>query len=369
VRKIKTKKGEVHYERTLLRCPKCGHYFALVDAELGVSPRQCLTPSLRDTVAWLGARSSYLQATEELMQLLDVSISDSEFQRATLEVGKSFEAVSQEQDAQWSRPASPTAPAREPEISPDRLVVMADGVCVLTVKGEDHKTVYCGRAFALESRGRKDAAPEAEDARGRPFIGESRFAASGINFEDFMTRMRALLYRCGWRQARQTAFIADGARCLWLWAAEALGSGAVLIQDFWHVCERLSNVAQEVWGEGWETKWEEWKTLLRESHATQVLQELRIKAAASRGEKRRLLCEMIGYMEGANDRMDYARYAREGWPIGSGAIEGTCKHLVKERFNVTGARWRRGNIPAVLALRAAQANKDWERYRNLSQVA
>ena len=156
---------------------------------------------------------------------------------------------------------------------------------------------------------------------------------------------------------------------MWLWAAEALGSGAVLIQDFWHVCERLSNVAQEVWGEGWETKWEEWKTLLRESRATQVLQELRIKAAASRGEKRRLLREMIGYMEGAKDRMDYERYAREGWPIGSGAIEGTCKHLVKERFNVTGARWRRGNIPAVLALRVAQANKDWNRYRNLSQAA
>ena len=36
--------------------------------------------------------------------------------------------------------------------------------------------------------------------------------------------------------------------------------------------------------------------------------------------------------------MDYARFEREGWPIGSGAVEATCKHLVKERFCVTGAR-------------------------------
>ena len=352
-----------------MRCPRCGHYFALVDEELGVSPRQCMTPSLRYAVAWLGARSSYLQAAEELKQLLDVSVSDSEFQRATLEVGHAFEVISLAQDEQWSRPASPACPARTPEILPERLVMLADATCVLTVKGEEHKSVYCGRAFALESRGCKEPAPGKEDARGRPFIGASRFAASGIHFEDFTARMRALMHRCGWRQAQQTAFIADGARCLWSWAAEALGPGAVLIQDYWHVCERLSQVAQEVWGDGWQSKWEEWKSLLLDSHAEQVVGQLRGKMTSSRGQKRRLLREVIGYMQGALGRMDYARYSREGWPIGSGAIEGTCKHLVKERFSVTGARWRRDNIPAVLALRVAQANNDWDRYRNLAQAA
>ena len=58
--------------------------------------------------------------------------------------------------------------------------------------------------------------------------------------------------------------------------------------------------------------------------------------------------------------MDYARYEREGWPIGSGAIEGTCKHLVKERFCITGAQWRRKSIPFMLALRLSIFNEEWD---------
>jgi hypothetical protein len=58
--------------------------------------------------------------------------------------------------------------------------------------------------------------------------------------------------------------------------------------------------------------------------------------------------------------MDYARFRREGWPVGSGAVEGTCKHLIKERYNVTGARWKRKNIPNVLALRLSIFNDEWE---------
>jgi len=33
----------------------------------------------------------------------------------------------------------------------------------------------------------------------------------------------------------------------------------------------------------------------------------------------------IQYLEKGRERMDYARYEREGLPIGSGAVEGTCK--------------------------------------------
>lgn len=67
--------------------------------------------------------------------------------------------------------------------------------------------------------------------------------------------------------------------------------------------------------------------------------------------------------------MDYARYCREGWPIGSGAIEGTCKHLVKERFGVTGARWKRERIRDVLALRLSMYNERWGEDWALAQAA
>jgi hypothetical protein len=77
----------------------------------------------------------------------------------------------------------------------------------------------------------------------------------------------------------------------------------------------------------------------------------------------------MNYLEAGRARMDYARFEREGWPIGSGAIEATCKHLVKERFCVTGARWRRGNIPKMLALRIAIFNQEWKEYWEAERAA
>src|ERR1019366_8151907 len=51
-----------------------------------------------------------------------------------------------------------------------------------------------------------------------------------------------------------------------------------------------------------------------------------------------------------------------GWPIATGIIEGACRHIIKDRFDITGARWGLGGAEAVLKLRALHANGDFEQY-------
>ncbi|MFC1601922.1 hypothetical protein ACFL34_06195, partial [Candidatus Sumerlaeota bacterium] len=301
-RTIKTLKGELSFVRALRRCAHCGHSFAALDQELGVRPRLSLTPSLRRKVAWLGGRTSFAEAARDLKEMLDVSVSSSEFQRVCLEVGARFERLGRERDEQWRRAVSPQAPAPPPEVSPERLVLMADGTCVLTAAGEEHKTVWCGRAFALEAAGRTESSD-------RPFITDSRFAASGENFADFGPRLLALAYRCGFRRARKVAFIADGARCLWRWAKELPGHCVVLIQDFWHVCEHLSALAQELYGPQWQEPYARWQQQLLASQVDEVLEQLRGERARRRGERarrrgalRKRLQEEIGYLEAGRER-------------------------------------------------------------------
>jgi hypothetical protein len=53
---------------------------------------------------------------------------------------------------------------------------------------------------------------------------------------------------------------------------------------------------------------------------------------------------------------------RRGWPISTGVIEGACRHLVKDRMDITGARWSLGGAEAVLKLRAMIANDDFDNY-------
>ena len=138
--------------------------------------------------------------------------------------------------------------------------------------------------------------------------------------------------------------------------------GTVLIQDFWHVCERLSGLAQTMRRDSWPETFKCWRRVLRAGGVDEILEELRRCHTRRRGGVRDALRREIAYLETGRHRMDYVRYEADGWPIGSGAVEGTCKHLVKHRLNVTGARWRRSNLHKPLALRLSISNKEWDAY-------
>ena len=60
--------------------------------------------------------------------------------------------------------------------------------------------------------------------------------------------------------------------------------------------------------------------------------------------------------------LDYRLALKEGWPIATGVIEGACRHLVKDRMDITGARWGLEGAEAVLKLRALRSNGDFDLY-------
>ena len=43
-------------------------------------------------------------------------------------------------------------------------------------------------------------------------------------------------------------------------------------------------------------------------------------------------------------------------------IEGACRHLVKDRLDLTGARWGLNGAEAILKLRALRSNGDFDEY-------
>lgn len=60
--------------------------------------------------------------------------------------------------------------------------------------------------------------------------------------------------------------------------------------------------------------------------------------------------------------LDYPTALAAGWPIATGVIEGACRHLVKDRMDITGARWSAQGAEAVLKLRAVRTNDDFDAY-------
>jgi hypothetical protein len=58
----------------------------------------------------------------------------------------------------------------------------------------------------------------------------------------------------------------------------------------------------------------------------------------------------------------YHQYLATGLPIATGVIEGACRHLVKDRMELTGARWSLAGAEAVLRLRALRSSGDFDEY-------
>ena len=81
-----------------------------------------------------------------------------------------------------------------------------------------------------------------------------------------------------------------------------------------------------------------------------------------RGSRRKTVREVINYFDRNRRRMRYDEYLAAGYPIGSGVIEGACRHLVKDRLERAGMRWHPDGAQAMLDLRATYLNGEWEAF-------
>jgi hypothetical protein len=68
------------------------------------------------------------------------------------------------------------------------------------------------------------------------------------------------------------------------------------------------------------------------------------------------------YLSNHSPYLRYDCYLAKGLPVATGVIEGACRHLVKDRMAVTGARWSLNGAEAVLRLRALRSSRDFDEY-------
>lgn len=140
-----------------------------------------------------------------------------------------------------------------------------------------------------------------------------------------------------------------------------------IVVDLIHVCEYLWDAALCFHAEGDPAR-EEWvqERLMRTlcGNASQVAAGMR-RSATFRGlapKAREAVDDGADYLLKYTRYLRYDAYLRRGLPIATGVIEGACRHLVKDRMDVTGARWSLAGAEAVLRLRALRASDDFAEY-------
>jgi hypothetical protein len=85
--------------------------------------------------------------------------------------------------------------------------------------------------------------------------------------------------------------------------------------------------------------------------------------AGLKGSSKQRLRQICAYLEKNQTRMKYHEYLQEGYPIATGVIEGACRHLIKDRMERAGMRWKVPGAQAMLELRTIHTNGDWEEFQ------
>lgn len=140
-----------------------------------------------------------------------------------------------------------------------------------------------------------------------------------------------------------------------------------IIVDFVHVLEYLWKAAWSFHSEG-DPAAETWvadqarDVLAGRAHRVAGRIQRLITARGLAAERRKGADTCVTYLLNKARYLRYHHALAEGWPIATGVIEGACRHLVKDRMDITGARWGLPGAEAVLKLRALTANGDFDTY-------
>ena len=151
-----------------------------------------------------------------------------------------------------------------------------------------------------------------------------------------------------------------------------------IILDIIHVSEYVWDCANAVLGEGsklrtdWVRNWVRKKLQdLLNSQTTKVIDDLiqlrdsgNFSKSKSKNEK---LQKAITYFSNHQHKMNYKTYIQKGYPVSSALVEANCKHLVKDRMELSGMRWSSDGAQNMMDIRAVKLNGDLADFINFLQ--
>ncbi len=362
-RTFKSRFGSITVRRTRGYCKRCRRWRVPADAALGLEESAGYSPAVQDLAALLVSKMPVEEARAVLEHLTGVKLS-----RATLD----REARRQGQRAQRLRTELDQQAASQPRqleltLEPYQMILQLDAwdirerdgwgqTAALRGAGQEPDRwhwVWTGTCFRLDHRG--------QTAGGRPLISERGFVATRQGLDALREQLHAEALRRGLGQAASALVIGDGA--LWIWRlADDRWPQARQRLDFYHAVQHLAAVGRALFGE--ETpRLKAWlKPLVRQlknQSSVKVIRQLEeALATLPCGAAAQAVAKEVAYFHQHQERMDYRAGRQAGEPIGSGAVEATCRQA-QCRFKRPGQFWSQAGDEALLCLETFWRNNRW----------
>jgi hypothetical protein len=347
-----------------------------LDAVLNI-PERRYSRLLQEWAAWIGVGRAFEQVTKQIETWLRVKLWNQAVQLTMQDAAEDVDAFYEEKPA----PAAKTeAEFLVAELDGKGVPIRreeARGKKLRLAKGEKPNKKKEAVAFSVFTidRFKRTAAdiarevrddatvvePEDRPKRPKPVNKYTRATLGGR--EAAFQEVARLLDERDPLRTKKRLLLMDGSEDLQKWARRYLAS-CLLILDIWHVLVYLweASLAFHAEGSAESVRWVMGKLkLVLEGKVGYVIGDLRRKLGEGnfpRGHRGSLV-KAIRYLNNNRQFMRYDEYLAGGYPIGSGVIEGACRHLVRDRMECTGMRWSIDGAQAVLDLRAVEINGDW----------
>jgi len=365
-RTLQTRFGPITIQRSRGWCRKCKEWRYPADDLLGIAGGGSASPSVQEMAALVGSKMPMTEASAVIERLTGVELPPATLHREAARQGKRAQDLRDQLDAGMKSALGTAQKVRvTDEGKPFTLVIEIDAWNIrerddwgLTEqktragqKPERWHWVYAATCFRLDDRITKGE---------RAVICSRGTVMTRMGIDALKTQLWAEAMRHGLAQAARVVVIADGA--IWIWnLVEDRFEHAVQRLDLFHAKQHLWTVAQVLHPEDAE-KAQAWvKPLLRDlerDRAEAVVSSLEKELQNLSGNSREAVGKEINYFGSNLDRLRYREGGRRGEPLGSGAIESTCRQY-QCRFKRPGQFWTQEGDEALMCLETFWRNRRW----------
>ena len=339
-RDIQTTFGWIRIKRAYYYCSDCGASLFPYDKTSGLGSFN-ISAALADACCLVATDDSFEQVAKKIEHLLGQRVCDDTIRDVVHHIGAMALRGQQNLWDDFVKDRQIPQPKRKPQ----RLYICPDGTTVHEKDGW-HETKVGSIYWEDEC-----------------FQRQNRYVGRFDNSEIFGNYLWLEACRCGFREAAEVVYIGDGAG--WVRTIHDVHFGkATFIIDWFHASEHIWDCGKKLFGEGTDAakKWaDKLLHLLWEGWTRKLLKFLEKQRVKYQGEKLDAIETLQRYISVNEQQMRYDVFRSKGYDIGSGAVEGACKHVVGKRLKQSGMIWTRAGSSAVLALRISWLNREWNK--------
>ena len=356
--------GSIRVGRAYYYCHRCGGQFPW-DQTVGLTPKR-LTPGAERATSLAGLLTdSFAEAaTKVLPELSGLRLSETTVQHTTEAAGERLGTYLDGGNVL----GGPTTWAWHPDADGQTCAyvsVDATGVRQQAKGGgqAEGRMPYVGMVYNPVPE-LPDDSPHRPPAKAQM---QARYVAGLYSLDQLGTLLRRQGAQVGMDRADRWIGLTDGGNGLEPFVQRSFPRVEVVILDFWHVSDRLGDLARAMHPQDEDRAGEQkgrWCHVLKHEGGAAVIARLESMTIPQRGVLRTTYDEVLGYLRNNVGRMDYPRYQAKGWLIGSGAVESACKTVVAQRLKLAGMRWREPGTDALCHLRALYKSEasQWQWY-------